>query len=405
MSLMSVDLESTHPAAAPLALIRGARIFSPADLGVRDVLVGGGRVLAVEKDLSLTGASRLVRTLDAAGLWLLPGLVDTHVHILGGGGDGGPHTRNRDLQLGDLTGAGVTTVVGMLGTDTTTRSIAELLAKARALELEGLTAFCTTGGYPVPTPTFTGSVMQDIAFLDRVVGVGEIAIADFRSSHPTTSDLARLVSEAHMGGRLSGKGGVSVIHLGDGRSGLAQLRDLAADTDLPLNTLLPTHVNRSQRVFDEAVEFARAGGLVDVTATIAPGGGFDAAVDPLEALVAMLDAQVPLDQVTVSSDAGGNMPLRNPTGTERLSRHPTRLLYEVLRRAVGAGHELGPVLTCMTSNPAARFRLRGKGRIEPGSDADLLLVDEGITLHQVYARGRLMVDQATPVVRGTFESD
>jgi len=202
MSLMSVDLESTHPAAAPLALIRGARIFSPADLGVRDVLVGGGRVLAVEKDLSLTGASRLVRTLDAAGLWLLPGLVDTHVHILGGGGDGGPHTRNRDLQLGDLTGAGVTTVVGMLGTDTTTRSIAELLAKARALELEGLTAFCTTGGYPVPTPTFTGSVMQDIAFLDRVVGVGEIAIADFRSSHPTTSDLARLVSEAHMGGPL-----------------------------------------------------------------------------------------------------------------------------------------------------------------------------------------------------------
>lgn len=387
----------------PLLLIRGARVFDPGDLGRRDVLVGSGQVLAVEDDLSALSASTTVRTLDATDQWLLPGLVDAHIHILGGGGDGGPQTRNRDLQLSELTAAGVTTVVGMLGTDTATRSVPELLAKARALHLEGLTAYCTTGGYPIPTPTFSGSVMRDIVYLDRIIGLGELAIADFRSSHPTTSALAALVSEAFMGGRLAGKAGTSVIHLGDGKTGLRQLREMLEETDLPASAVLPTHVNRSQPLLDEAIDFAGSGGYVDVTATIGPSGGFARAVDPLDAVLALVDASVPLQQVTVSSDAGGNMPLRSGIG-ERLSSHPPRLLHELLRRAFADRRQPGAVLAAMTRHPAERFGLNTKGRIEPGADADLLLVDDQLGLRRVYAGGKLMVEEGRPLIRGTFDT-
>ena len=401
---MTFDVMSAGADTPALVLIRGARVFNPDDLGQHDVLVGGGRVLAVEEHLSQPADGHLTRTVEAAGLWLLPGLVDAHVHILGGGGDGGPHTRNRDLQLSELTGAGVTTVVGMLGTDTTTRSVSELLSRAHALELEGLSAYCTTGGYPIPTPTFSGSVMRDLVYLDRVIGVGELAIADFRSSHPTTSALAQVVSEGHMGGRLAGKAGTSVIHLGDGKTGLAQVRELVAESDLPLRALLPTHVNRSQRLLDEAIDFARTGGVVDVTATIAPSGGFVQAVDPLDAVLSVLDAGIPIEQVTVSSDAGGNMPLVDASGARRLSSHPMGLLYELVRRAFVDGRQPGAVLSAMTRQPADRFGLPAKGRIAAGCDADLVLVDEGFRLHQVYARGRLMVDENGRAIRGSFEN-
>jgi beta-aspartyl-dipeptidase (metallo-type) len=392
------------PAEAAL-LIRGARVFAPEELGARDVLVAGGRVVAIEPQLGSLSAWPGLRQVDARGSLLLPGLVDGHIHPLGGGGDGGPHTRNRDVLLGELTTAGVTTIVGMLGTDCETRSMRDLLAKTRALELEGISAWCTTGGYPIPPPTFSGSVATDLTYLDRVVGFGELAISDHRSSQPTVQEIARLVAAARMGGRLAGKRGTSVIHLGDGRHGLEPLRELADCTDLPRDQVLPTHVNRSEGLFVSAMRYAHEGGLLDITASISPRAGFGSAVDPAVALELLHAEGVPLERVSMSSDSNGNMPIADGQGGTRLSHHPPRALYDAFREAVGRGVPLAWALTTVTRNPAALFSLHAKGRVAAGADADLLVVDEALALQQVYARGQLMVDGGQPIVRGTFEGE
>ena len=71
----------------------------------------------------------------------MPGFIDGHVHMTGGGGEGGYATRTPELSLSDAIRGGVTTIVGCLGTDGVTRSLAALLAKARALDEEGISTF------------------------------------------------------------------------------------------------------------------------------------------------------------------------------------------------------------------------------------------------------------------------
>ena len=83
---------------------------------------------------------------------IVPGFIDQHVHVTGGGGGGGFATRGPEAMLTDLTRWGITTVVGITGTDGTTRTPVALLAKVRALEIEGLTAYMWTGAYDVPPP-------------------------------------------------------------------------------------------------------------------------------------------------------------------------------------------------------------------------------------------------------------
>ena len=72
---------------------------------------------------------------------------------IGGGGEGGFSTRTPEATLSDLTTAGVTTVVGTLGTDGIARDMNALLAKARGLEEEGITTYIYTGSYRLPLRT------------------------------------------------------------------------------------------------------------------------------------------------------------------------------------------------------------------------------------------------------------
>ena len=215
-----------------LKLISNARVFAPKDLGVCHVLVGGGRILGVsdKKDvLSAAGATEY----DFDGRRLIPGFIDGHAHVTGGGGEAGFSTRVPPVPLGDFTTAGITSVVGVLGTDDTTRDTRSLLAQTRALREEGLGAWCHTGGYHVPPVTLTGSVRDDIVFLDPVIGVGELAISDHRSSQPTLNELLRIASDAHVAGMIAGKAGILHLHLGDGDRGLDLIRCALAESELP----------------------------------------------------------------------------------------------------------------------------------------------------------------------------
>jgi beta-aspartyl-dipeptidase (metallo-type) len=389
-------------AVPPLDLLVDADLYAPEPLGRRHVLVGGERVLYVGAERPRVEGVPVEET-DLGGRRVIPGLVDAHVHVTGGGGEAGPHTAAPAPPLTAYTTAGVTTVVGLLGTDDLTRTTAGLLRRVRALNAEGITAFAWTGGYHLPPTTLTGSVRSDIVHVAEVIGFGELAISDHRSSQPRFDEFARVASACHVAGLMTGKAGVLHLHLGDGERGLAYVRRALAETELPPRTFHPTHVNRRSALLEEAFALAARGVPVDVTAFPPEDAGEDE-VDAAEALARYLDAGLPPERLTVSSDGGGCLPHFDRQGAlVRMDFATSRALADLLGRLLDAGRPLESVLPPFTSNPARSLRLPRKGRLAPGTDADLVVLDDAHRVTDVMARGRWMVRDGTPVVRGLFE--
>ncbi len=385
-------------------LVRGAQVFAPEPLGLVDVLSVGERIVAIGSKLELPPWADGVE-LDGRGALLMPGLIDQHVHIAGGGGEGGPQNRTPEIRLTDLTTAGITTVVGVLGTDGTTRSVAELLAKARALEYEGITAWIYTGAYDVPTRTVTGSARRDIVLLDRVLGVGEVALSDQRGSHPSTQALAELAAEARVGGLLSGKAGVLHLHLGSGRRHLQALIELVDQHDIPIDTFVPTHLNRTRGLLADAVQYGKRGGWLDITSGIVPDAEDREAVDPAEALIDLSRQGIAWEHLSMSSDAQGSAPRFDAQGAlTGVAIGRADSLWQAVRRLV-TDHSLtwSEALTPVTTTPATILKLANAGRVAVGSQADFLLVRDR-EIESVIARGQWMVGQGKPKRFGTFEN-
>ena len=386
-----------------LRLLLNARVFAPEPLGLRHVLVAGEQIAGLfDAPPDLAGVD--VETTDLEGRALVPGLVDAHVHITGGGGEAGYASSVPPIPLSHYTAHGVTSVVGLLGTDDVTRSTENLVARAYALRQEGLSAWCWTGGYAVPPRTLTGDVRRDIVFVDPIVGCAEIAISDHRSSQPTFDELARLAGLCHTAGMISGKAGVLHFHLGDGARGLDFVRRLRRNTEVPARTLMPTHVNRNPDLFDEALRLVREDGVgVDVTAFpddehLAP------ALSAPDAVERFWNAGLPDALLTLTSDAGGSLPTFDATGNlVKMGVAAPDALLATLQTLLRRGHPLENILPTMTATPAARLRLHAKGRIAAGCDADLVVLDDGGALVSTMARGRWHVLDGQQIVRGTFE--
>ncbi|GAB3023650.1 beta-aspartyl-peptidase [Bowmanella dokdonensis] len=387
-----------------LTLIKHAHVFTPEDKGVQDVMFAGHRVLAMGRDLSLQGQE--LTTIDATGKLLLPGLVDSLVHITGGGGEGGFHTRTPQMNLTDATKGGVTTLVGALGTDATTRTLPDLLAKAGGLHTEGLSVYCYTGSYQLPARTITGSVTDDIVLIDKFIGVGEVAIADHRSSQPTARELMRLASEARVGGMLSGKAGIVSIHVGDGTSRLDLLEQVVTGSDIPASQFYPTHINRNLELVEAGIAWSKRGGYLDMTTSTNAQFIAEGEVPAAKALALCLERGVPVSQLTMSSDGNASLPVFDDQGRLiGLEVGQVATLYASMVEAVKQyGVSLPRALASVSRSPADILGLPAKGRIEPGADADLLLVNaDTLSIESVYAKGQLMVDKGEPVVLGTFE--
>ncbi len=386
-----------------LTLLRNGRVFDPLDRGRVDVLLCGGKVVAVRD--SIPGPAGLdVDIVDASDHILTPGFVDLHVHVTGGGGEGGPATRVPEIQLSAVTTAGVTTVVGLLGTDDVTRHPETLLAKILGLRAEGLSAFMMCGSYQFPPATITGSVRKDIALIGPVIGVGEVALSDHRSSQPTFDEFTRLVAEARAGGLLGGKAGLVQIHMGGGSRGMDYIFRMARETELPLGQVLPTHVSRSEELFRQALSLVSAGGNIDITAS---GTRKQKGVDSSQVLSVFMARELPLQRLTMSSDANGSIPRFDPEGSfTGLDVAGMDTLQDEFRRLITAeGFPVTDVLGLFTSNPAARIGMKDrKGCLTEGADADLIMFRDDWKIDRVYTQGRLMVDQGKPVVRGTFET-
>jgi beta-aspartyl-dipeptidase (metallo-type) len=386
------EATTTGGGTPPLRLIRNAELMAPEPLGRGDVLVAHGRVLAVGAGLDPRGCGADVVVVDAGGHLLCPGLVDSLVHFGGGGGEGGFATRMPPLAAATALAAGVTTMVGALGTDDVTRSHADLLACARALAASGLSAYTLTGSYQVPPVTLTGSVRGDLAFIPEMIGLGEIAIADHRGSQPSAAELARLASDARVGGMLAGKAGTVLVHCGDAPEGLALLREASSRWPVPIAQWHPTHVNRNAALFADGLDFVREGGSIDFTTSSTPDFVAAGEIPAARALAEALAAGIPVGRVTLSSDGQASLPHFDAQGRlVSLEVAPIASLLAAVRDAVGThGVPLATALAAATASPAAVWGLGGKGRIAAGMDADLVLLDrDSLALRWTMAGGRL----------------
>jgi beta-aspartyl-dipeptidase (metallo-type) len=388
-----------------MLLLRNAEVYAPAPLGVLDVLVGGREVLWLgpggERPALPSGAP--YASIDLGGARLVPGLVDAHAHVTGGGGEAGFRTRVPPVPLSRFTSAGVTTAIGLLGTDDVARGPRELLAQVYALREEGLNAFAYAGGYHVPPATLTGDLQTDLVFIEAFLGIGEIAISDHRSSQPTLDELLRLASTAHVAGLLTGKAGVLHLHLGDGPRGLELVRRALAASELPPRVFYPTHVNRRRALFAEAVELAVGGSTVDVTAFPVAAG--EDAFGAAEAVERFLASAAPPERLTVSSDAGGCLPRFGADGrVASMGVGAAGALLETLAELVARGVPLERALPAFTRNPARLLGLAGKGEIVAGGDADLVALDATGRAQTVIIGGKVHVRDGVAVRRGTFES-
>jgi len=383
-------------------IIRKIRVFGPEEKGTRDILIACEKIAGVEEPGKYKLQGLEIEIIDGSGLTAIPGFIDPHVHLLGGGGEGGPSTRTPEIRIEDCANCGVTSVIGCLGTDSVTRHVSSLLAKARALEIEGLSTWIFVGAYGLPIPTITGSVRSDIALIDKVIGAGEIAISDHRSSQPTFEEFLRLVAECRVGGMLGGKAGVAHLHLGAGRRALEYLFRMLEESELPATQVIPTHVNRNQFLFGQALDWMKRGGFVDLTC--GPDSEDEDDVRAVEALRQIKSRNLPLTQVTASSDANGSMPVFDGHGQlVGLTVGSQKDFINSFRETINQNIlSLEEAVRVFSTNAASFYKLKGKGKILPGYDADLVLLGENLKIEYVISRGKLLVEKGALKVKSTF---
>lgn len=372
-------------------LFRNAQVYSPLYLGKKDILTGGKCILAMSDHLELP-ASLQVQLVDCTGCWLVPGLIDSHVHITGGGGEGGPVSRMPELQVEMMLEAGVTTVIGCLGTDGITRTVDSVLMKVKTLREQGVSAWMYTGSYQVPPPSITRDIMQDIILFEEIIGVGEVAVSDHRSSVPSVAELARIAAQARVAGMIGGKAGIVNLHMGDARDPFRPVHDVVRQSQLGYKQFLPTHCNRNHYIFEDAKEYGKKG-YVDITTSSYPYYS-DEEIKPSKALKLLLENGVPLGHITFTSDSCGSLPgfdLETGKLVKLEMGKPSSNLREVRDAVQMEGIPLEQALQPVTSTPADILKLPGKGYIREGYDADLLLLSNDFHILKLMANGKMMV--------------
>jgi len=385
-----------------MILFKDCLLYTPDLLGIKDVLIAGNKIISVDKNLTAP-KEWPVEIIDCKGLRMIPGLIDAHVHIAGAGGEGGPATRTPEMQLSHMLEAGVTTVIGCLGTDGLSRSVESVLMKAKGLRQEGVSAWIYTGSYQVPPPTILGDVGKDIAMIDEIIGTGEIAISDHRSSVPNSGELIRIAALSRVGGMLGGKAGIVNIHMGDAKNPFQPIYDAVAGSELSFKQFLPTHCNRNSYIFEDAKEYGKKG-YVDITASSYPFYP-QYEIKPSKAIAELVEAGVPPEHITMSSDGCGSLPEFNAEGDiVRLDMgYPLSVFTELADLVNIEKMPLEKAVKVITSNIADILKLRQKGRIEPGKDADLVLIDSDFKIQYVVAMGKLMVKNGELLKRGCYE--
>ena len=371
-------------------LLKNVDVYDPIHKGKKDIFIANDKIALVEENMELD-IPDLVE-IDGSELIAVPGFIDQHVHVTGGGGEGGFHSRTPELMLSNVIKAGVTTLVGLLGTDSHTRSIENLLAKTKALKNEGITAYCLTGAYEYPSVTLTGSVAKDIVYIDEIIGC-KLAISDHRCSRPTKEELIRLISDIRIAALISGKVGELHLHVGGIGNTLKDIMEIVEEAEVPIKHFRPTHMDCH---LEQAVEFMEMGGWADFTAE----------PDKAEDLYHVIQ-KAGIEKMTVSSDSNGSIPVWNEKRDAVVDVKVGGMepLFEVIRNLIrDFGVDLETAIQLITSNVAKALEIYpAKGALLPGSDADIVLLDKDLNIDTVMAKGKLMMKHKNLLAKGTFE--
>jgi len=380
-------------------LLKNGTCLTPDNIGIKDVLIVGSKIYKVEENIPENYLPE-TQVFDCSGKFILPGFIDQHVHITGGGGESGPETRIPELMLSSVISSGISTIVGVLGFDDIFRSPHELWAKAKALEHEGLNTYMYCGSYSIPAPTITGRIATDIALIDKVVGVGEIAISDYRSSYPSYEVLAGIAAEAMKGALLGRKAGVVHIHVGDGKVGISPLIELVKKSDYPMVMFVPTHLNRNKALFEQAIRYAKEGGNIDLTA----GESSEVGYSVPDAMERLFKEGVDMGRVTVSSDGNGSVPAGGQN--EIAVGRPVQLFEDIKKCITEKGLDMVSVIKTVTSNVANVLKIfPEKGAIRYKSDADILILNSNdFSIDKLIINGDLFMDNGNIVKKGVFDA-
>lgn len=367
-----------------ITLIKNANLYSPVKMGIKDILITGNKIADIQDSINLSGIE--YKTIDAAGKFVCPGFIDQHVHISGGGGQNGFASFIPEVTVKELISVGTTTVLGLLGTDGFVKELSSLYAKTKELDAEGITAYMLTGFYGLPQKTLTGSIANDMIFIDKVIGY-KLAISDDRCSFPTEQEVLRFINQVKLGGFTSGKGGIIHFHVGNLPSRLDLLISIASQYPTLISYLSPTHCIRTKELFDSALKFAGMGGMIDISTG---GTKFTA---PYKAVGIALEAGVSLENLTFSSDGRGGVKKTDPvTGEQSYTAAPLDLNFKEMILLVKNGIlPLEKALQLITVNPAKNMKISHKGEISIGYDADFVFMDNNYNITDVIANGKQMI--------------
>lgn len=379
-----------------LRLIKNARLYTAEAGQLHDILIAGSKIVSVAPQIE--PALPEIEVIDAKGTMVTPGLIDMHVHVIGGGGQTGFSSLAPEVKVSALVKCGTTTVVGLLGTDGFVKQLPQLYAKTMSLRMNGLSAYMLTGFYGLPTPTITESVAEDLIYVDPIIGC-KIAICDDRSSFPSELELLRIINQVRLGGFTSSKGGVVHIHLGAVEEGMQVLIDIARKYPTLISYISPTHTIRTEKLFNQAIEFAKMGGMIDVST------GGTKFTEPYKAVLMALEQGVALDRITFSSDGNAGVRRIDPaTGIDTYTLAPLQHnLGQTVRLITEGGMAPAEAFKLVTENAARAMKLKHKGYIKPGYDADFCFFDESYNLQGVISMGETFMHDGVLIKKGNFE--
>lgn len=380
-----------------LKLIKNADLYTPDYLGNKDILIAGNKIAAISDNLDVF--TNDAEVIDMKGKIVLPGFIDQHIHVNGAGGKDGYSSMTPEVNMVDLIACGTTTIVGLLGTDGTLRNIRSLFSKTKALEQEGISAYMFCGYYGVDSVTITDSIQGDMIFIDNVLGC-KIAISDIRSSYPTALELARKLRDVRVGGGIGRKKGILHIHLGNLPSKMDVLFELVKDYGFPIEHISPTHVTRTKELFDQAIEFAKLGGMIDITT------GASKYTAPYLSVLYALEQGTSIDNMTFSTDGHAGLSKTSSDGKSvQVVKAPINTNFKEVVDLIKLGnYPIEKAFRLITTNPAKNLGLKNKGKIEVGYDADLCVLDNQYNLSEVFANGKQCMSEGKIIVKGVFES-
>ena len=379
-------------------LIKNIDVYAPKSIGINDILICGNKIIEIGKNLNYSFKN--IKEIDGSGKKAVPGFMDQHIHILGGGGEGGYRTRVPEVALSELLRGGVTTLVGLLGTDCVTRNVESLIAKTKALKEYGLTAYCLTGGYEYPSPTATGCVKKDIVMIEEIIGI-KLALSDHRSSSVTMNELEKMALSARVGGMLSGKAGYLKLHMGNADAGLDLVFEILKKGEIPTLIFRPTHVGRKEKLFYQSIDFNKMGGYIDITAS--DDGNI---LTVMELFKILKKENALLDKVTLSSDGNGSWSTYDSFGNmTNIGAASSDGIYQQIKNLVQNNiYSLEEALPFGTSNVANALGISGiRGHIKENYSSDILILDDKLEIDSVIANGNVLMENRKILTKVFFE--